>query len=137
MTSYNVTIELDQAFGAKSAERAVEALVGFHPAVGGTCRGSTEIVVTVQAERVHAATSAALGLVQMHDLGEPVAVRTQTTADFDRKLGLTPAPELLSVTEVAAVLGITRSAVLQRIDNGSLAAQKVGSTYAVHRGAIG
>lgn len=38
----------------------------------------------------------------------------------------------LSVTEVAEYLGVTRSAVLQRIKSGSLPATKVGNAWSIH-----
>lgn len=44
-------------------------------------------------------------------------------------------PELMSVTEVAAALGITRQAVLLRAGAGQLPGAKVGSTW-VFRAAV-
>ena len=61
-----------------------------------------------------------------------------TTADFDRRLGVdvTQIPELVSVTEAAAALGVTRQAVLQRIESGSLPATRIGTAWAVPRSAV-
>lgn len=130
-TNYTVTVELDQPAEAAVLTRAVEALEGHHPAAGRSRRGRAEIIVTVSADHVHGATMTALGLVALHQLGDPVAVHTQTTADHDRDLGLEPIPELLSVTEVAEQLGVTRTAVQARIDSGSLPAQRIGKAWAV------
>lgn len=38
---------------------------------------------------------------------------------------------LLSVVEVAKILGITREAVIKRIHSGTLAAQKVGNSFII------
>lgn len=39
--------------------------------------------------------------------------------------------QLLSVTNAAELLGISRTAVLKRIKNGSIRAQKVGNSYLI------
>lgn len=41
--------------------------------------------------------------------------------------------ELLTVTQVAKILGISRTAVLKKIKTGSLTAKKIGNSYIVNR----
>lgn len=45
-------------------------------------------------------------------------------------------PPLVSVSEAAAVLGVTRQAVLDRIKRGTLDATKVGRQYVIRRPAL-
>jgi excisionase family DNA binding protein len=45
-------------------------------------------------------------------------------------------PELVSVTEAAERLGVSRQAVLQRLASGSLPGTKVGTTWAVQERAL-
>ena len=44
---------------------------------------------------------------------------------------ITKLPELLSVSEVAQRRGVSRQAVLQRIESGKLPARRVGSIWAI------
>lgn len=130
MTSYNAIIELDGRVDDKLATALVEQLADHHPAAGRGLTGHQDVTITVQAENLRQATITALALVQA--VGhEPWAVQVLPADEFDRRLGLDPVPELLSVTEVANALGVSRSAVQQRIDAGSLPAKRVGNSWAV------
>jgi excisionase family DNA binding protein len=61
------------------------------------------------------------------------AAEVMTTAEFDQRLGMAPLPELLSVTEAAAVIGVSGARVRQLLDEGRLAGTKIGATWAVPR----
>lgn len=58
-----------------------------------------------------------------------VSVAVITTDEFDRRNGLQPLPELLSASEAARRAGVTRQAVLQRIESGSLAGTRIGNAW--------
>lgn len=45
-------------------------------------------------------------------------------------------PDLVSVTEAAAILGVTRQAVLLMAGNGQLAGVKVGATWVFRRAMV-
>ena len=55
------------------------------------------------------------------------------TDEFDRRVGLASIPDLVSVTEAAALAGVSRQAILQRLEAGTLAGLKIGATWAVQR----
>ncbi len=60
----------------------------------------------------------------------------ETSADFDRRSEAEVPTRLLSVTEAAEKLGLTRAGVQRRIDTGTLPALKVGSIWAIPARAI-
>lgn len=133
MESYNATAELADKATADLCEQLLDDFAAYHPAAGRSAHGRAELIITVPAENLDQATRTALALVA----GRPVVrLEVMATVEFDRIHGLPVLPELVSVTEAAELLGITRQAVLQRIDAGTLAASKVGTTYAIPRTAI-
>ena len=75
------------------------------------------------------------------NLGQAVRTAEAVFAPY-RPAGLevTPAgvevPELLSVTEAADRLGVTRQAVLQRVEAGTLAATRIGNAWAIPAAAL-
>ncbi len=58
------------------------------------------------------------------------------SAEFEREASLTPIPDLLSVTQAADALGVSRQAVLKRLESGSLQGRKVGETWVVPASAV-
>lgn len=136
-TSYNARLELAAALDAAAAEQLLDALPDHHAAVGRSPFGRAEVILTLPAESVRQAATTALALVADAG-GDVIALEVLTTADFDRRLGVDVGhiPELVSVTEAAAALGVTRQAVLQRIESGSLPATRIGTAWAVPRSAV-
>lgn len=137
-TSYNARAETTLDLNETSAEQLLDRLDGYHPAVGRSFFGRTEAVITLPAETLRQAISTATAVLDtaVAGLGDVVSLEVLTTADFDRRVGLDPVPELVSVTEAAAELGVTRQAVLQRIDSGSLPASRIGTTWGIPRSSI-
>jgi excisionase family DNA binding protein len=135
MPSYNATVELTDRSSDQLADHLVDNLADYSPAVSRSVGGRLEVVLTVPADSLRQAVITALALVAAagHDA---YAVEVLPTDEFDRRLGLEPVPELLSVTEAAAALGVSRQAVQQRIDAGTLPARKVGKAYAVPQAAV-
>lgn len=132
MTEYNVTAELPIRNVAEHADDLLERLAAFHPAISTSPLGWAEAIITVHAESVVQAVAVAVPV-----LGEVVSLTVMTTEEFDRRpVAAERLPELLSVTEVAERLGVSRQAVLQRLDSGSLPGVKVGSTWVVSTSVI-
>lgn len=139
-TSYNVRAEVTTDLAPAAAARLLEQLDGYHPAVGRSPFGRTEVIISLPAESVRQALMTATAVLE-DAIGvsqDIVSLEVLTTADFDRRLGLDIGhiPELVSVTEAAAALGVTRQAVLQRIESGSLPATRIGTAWAVPRSAV-
>lgn len=136
-TTYNAVIELDEpAPDEARATVLVDALIDYHPAVGRSLLGRLEIIMTLPAETLHQAVTTAMAVAASSTGAAVHAVEVLPTADFDRLHGLQPVPEMVSVTEAANLLGVSRQAVLQRIDSGSLPAERVGTAWILPRAAV-
>ncbi len=68
--------------------------------------------------------------------GEITGLKVLTSEEFDRQEGFTHIPDLVSVTQAAQIMGITRSAVIQRIESGSIYAVKVGNAWVIPSGSL-
>lgn len=147
-TSYNLIIDtgLQDAIGQRSndVDRNVvsdlmDHYADYHPAVAISPYGSFEVTITVQAESARQAFSTGMALATSWlSTREPLTLTVMPTKEFDRRLQAPTErlPRLLSVTEVAERLGVSRSAVQQRIDSGSLPATKIGKTWGVPESAV-
>ncbi|WP_087507942.1 helix-turn-helix domain-containing protein [Cellulomonas iranensis] len=118
-------------------DRVLDHLVGFGPVVSRGMHGGTTLDVTIPAADVRQAVTVALALTADATGGaQVVGIEVLTTAEFDRRNGLAPVPDLLSVTEAAETLGVSRQAVLQRLELGTLPGTKVGTTWAIPTSAV-
>ena len=107
------------------------ALSAYHPTISRGPRGHVVVAITLPADSVVQAVQTAVAVVaQATDVGA-LAVEALPAAESAKRAGLAPVPPLLSVSEAATQLGVSRQAVLQRIDSGSLPAVRIGSTWAV------
>ena len=139
MTEYNARIEWATRTG--DDDDLVDALVDYHPAVSRSERGWVEAHVTLPAETLRQAATSALAIAEAAsaaalDGAGVLVLEVLPTAEFDERNGLVPMPKLVSVTEAAERLGVSRQAVLQRLESGSLAGTKVGKTWVVQEGAL-
>lgn len=127
--NYNAIVDL----GVRSDDdnRIIDALGDYHGVLAGGRAGTLEAIITIPAESLRQAATTALAVCESATRRPAVAIEVMPTDLFDRRHGLEPLPEQLSVTEVAQLLGVSRQAVLQRIDAGSLPATRVGRSWAV------
>ena len=134
MTSYNARIEY--ATREPVDDHLIHALIDHHPATGRSPRGWAEVTITLPAESLRQAAVTALALAEAALAVEVLAFEVLPSGEHDARLGLAPLPELLSVTEAATKLGVSRTAVLKRLESGSIAGQKIGSTWVVPADAL-
>jgi excisionase family DNA binding protein len=139
-TEYNATITLDRRLPATGADPwtddVVDALAGFSPVVGRDPNGQASLTFTIPATDLRAAVTTALALAADATHTELVGLEVITAAEFDRRNGLEPLPALVSVTEAAQLLGVTRQAILQRLDAGTLPGERVGNAWVLQRTAV-
>lgn len=137
MQTYTVRVELDATPDQEMADTLVDALAGFHPAVAPLGR-RTEVIVSLPAGDLRLAVRTALAVIlDAAPLGAAtVSVTAMLAEEWDSRIGLDAAADLLSVTEAAELLGSSRQAILQRIDSGSLPARRVGKSWAIPRDAV-
>ncbi|MFT8637148.1 MAG: helix-turn-helix domain-containing protein [Pseudoclavibacter sp.] len=130
---YNATIELNVPNDL--SDRTVDDLMGklahFSIAVGASDAGHPELIITVQATTLAQATEVALAVTTQATQLPFLGIYVLPTAEFDRRIGLQPVPELLSVTQTAQILGVSRQRVLQMLSSGRLYGQQVGNTWVI------
>lgn len=135
-TMYNATLELDTPAATAEDTYGDDLLTQFadyHPVIARSLLGRVELILSLPAAGLWQATATVRALVS--DM--PVTRLTvERSVDFDRRSEAEVPVRLLSVTEAAERLGLTRAGVQRRIDTGSLPAIKVGTTWAIPAGAV-
>lgn len=127
MTSYTVTATLRSRHpGAEWADTIHDQLGTYGAATAVDARGRAQVIITLEAASVRQAADLAGALLTEHPV---VELHAQLTSDYDNPVR--DIPPLLSIADAATQLGITRQAVLDRINRGTLSARKVGRAYVV------
>lgn len=130
MTAHHtVRVELDTRDDIDT--QLATALSAYHPTLSRGPRGHVIVAITLPADTVVQAVHTAVAVVAQATGTDVLTVEALPAEESAKRAGLTPVPPLLSVSEAAAQLGVSRQAVLQRIDSGSLPATRIGSTWAV------
>lgn len=133
---FNATATLSRLFARMNdaeTDALLERFAAYHPAIGAGPAGEAEIVLTLPAvSLVQAIQTASAIFAELR----PIGLEVITTDAWDRRLGLTPMPNLLSVSEVAQRQGVSRQAILQRIEAGSLPASRVGTAWVIPAAAV-
>lgn len=127
---YNALIEIDERnFTADRAVAVMERLMAYHCAPGTSRRGRLELRISLPAENLEQATMTAIA-VSEHATGRKVIrLDIMPESEFEVMQGYQPIPELMSVTEAAETLGMTRQRILQMIAEHKFpSATKIGST---------
>lgn len=135
MKMHTITVELDTR-DVDQAEQLVTSLEQLHPAVSTSPRGWLEVTVTIPAEHVGQAVTLAIAAAEQAAGHPTVAVTAMTEEEADARQGFETLPDLVSVTEAAELLGVSRQAVLDRISRHTLPATKVGREYTIPRSAL-
>lgn len=130
-TDFNVTIE----YATREAidEQLLNAFAPYHPATGRSAAGNVEVIITIPGTDVVQLLQTSAAIVAQQQHAPVVSVEVIRTADFDRRVGSQTLPELVSVTEAAELAGVSRQAILQRLESGTLSGSKVGNTWVVQR----
>lgn len=127
---YNAHIEIDERnFTPDRAVSVMEKLVTYHCAPGTSRRGRLELRLTLPAENIEQATSTAVAVAEHATGNKVVRLDIMPESEFEAIQGYQPIPELMSVTEAAEALGMTRQRILQMIAEHKFpSATKIGST---------
>lgn len=107
-------------------DAAMDALAAYAPALSVSPHGYREARITFPADSFAQAASTALAVVTAALGGEPVALQLMSEAEADLRDGSLEVPDLVGATEAAALLGVSPQRVRQMIDEGKLAAHRVG-----------
>ena len=138
MEMYNATIDVAKRdeLDDDQVDAIMEKLASYHPALGGSPRGWQSAIISLPAESLAQATSSALAVVEAAFGAPAVALEVMTSAEFDLRHGWEPVPDLVSVSEAAELLGVSRQRVLQRIEAKTLPATRVGRDWVITRSAV-
>lgn len=111
----------------------MDALAGYAPAINVTPHGYRSARITFPADSIAQAATTALAVVTA-TLGEPIRLELMTEAEADLREGTAALPDLVGVTEAADILRVSPQRVRQMIDEGKIAAHRVGGkSYALVR----
>jgi excisionase family DNA binding protein len=137
---YNAIIELDQGASDQAAEHLIDTLAGhgYSPAASTSAYGRLELVLTVPADTLRQAAATSLAIAESAAGVAAITLQVLPTEEFDRRNGLEPVPELVSVAEAAQVMGVSRQRVLQMVDEGKLPHHRIGEkrTVVIARAAV-
>lgn len=136
MTEYTVTVELFAKAKPDLADALLDGLADFHPAVFPADSGQMAVTVSLPAENLRQACSAALAVVEAAAGRPALGVEALPSGVRDERDGVPPLPPLLSVGEAAEMLGVSKQRVVQLVDSGQMPAQRVGRAIVVPRAAV-
>jgi hypothetical protein len=130
MTEYNVRLEYQMPPTEESGDLLVDTFKTFHPAAGPVGNGNIDVWLTLPGVDAYDVSQIATALASK--VQRPlIALEVLPTADFDRRVGLTPVPELIGADEAADILGISRQAVSKKFSSGALPGHRVGERVIV------
>lgn len=134
-TNFSVELELDQdPPTGDDLDTMLEELADFFPSVRAGQGRSTQILMSIPATSTRQATMTGLALTERY--GTPLKLTTQTAERRALEEDWPTIPELISVAEAAAILGVTRQRVLQMINEGRLPRHTVGRANVLPRRAL-
>lgn len=137
MQMYNAVIETSTTtITEDQLDDALDKLVAYHASVSVSARGYAGARISLPAETLVQATTTAAAVVQAALGGEVIAAEVMTEAEFLAREGWAPMPEVVSTSEAADILGVSRQRVLERIRDKSLPATRVGREYVIQRDAV-
>jgi excisionase family DNA binding protein len=131
---YVIELELDTKPTAAALDALNAAVDDFHPSASTSPAGLLEVTITLPAEGLRQAVATGLALVAT--VAGVVRVQALPEAVRDAREGWDVVDELLSASEAAEALGVSRQRVLQMIDEGKLPRRRVGREYALPRSAV-
>jgi excisionase family DNA binding protein len=134
---YNAIGEVAVAPTPGRAQRWMEALADYSPAVGRTGDGVSEVVITFESvadDLGLAAHFAAATMVQA--LGQMRSLSVMPTEEYDRRVDAVDVDERIGTTEAAAELGVSRQRIQQLAAAGVLLGDKVGRSLVFSRALI-
>ncbi len=142
MKHYTALVEVSKR-GNPSADELdtiLARLAGHLVSLTVSPRGYRGARITLPADNLAAASTAAL-LAVTHGYGLPihdaVSIEIMSTTEADMREGTAEVPELIGATEAAQLLGVSAQRVRQMIEEGKLAAYRVGErSFALVRSEI-
>ena len=133
-TNYNATITT-HPLTETDINHHLNTLTPYHVAISNPRAGEGQIVITIPADTLTQAITTTQAIATSAGITID-ALTIETTERFDTLANEIPMPKLISVTEAAQLLKISRQAILQRITAHTIPATKIGDTWAIPRASI-
>ncbi len=135
MTTYAATVEV--ATQDYDSDAVMDRLGGFNAALGFSERGWASATITLPADTLDQATHIAVVIIANAFGAEAIACEVLTEQERDAREGWSSTPrDLVSVTEAAEQLGMTRQGVLNLISTKRVQAEKVGREWTINRASL-
>ena len=138
VNEYVVEIE----FGVEASEEhgisIVEAFLDYDGIGTVSDHGNAEVMASIPAETLAAAIRLALDAAEAVRAGEPIAFSVVQAAEWDFRQGFDGESiiDVMSVTEVAHRLGVTRQRVHQLVGEERIPARRVGHSVVISESAV-
>jgi excisionase family DNA binding protein len=138
---FTASIELETPFPSRNddADTLATELATDLEVHGGivtrSLTGRVQVVFTVQAPDLRTATHTALAVL-VSTGRRPFTVEVCPRDEFARRMRTTVVPDLVSVSQAAEILGVSRQRVLELAKAGKLDAVKVGDTWVIPAAAV-
>lgn len=133
-TNYNATITT-HPLTDNDINHHLNTLTPYHVALSNPRTGEGQIILTIPANTLTQAIQTTQAIATSAGITID-ALTIETTERFDTLANEIPMPKLISVTEAAQLLKVSRQAILQRITAHTIPATKIGDTWAIPRAAI-
>lgn len=125
MTEYNAIGHVNVSPTPRRTDAWLDALADYHPAIGHNDNGTTEIVITLNANVLEAAAAEALAVL-LRAVGQLESFEIMTTAEYDRRTDAIDDPDYLGSTDAARLLGVSRQRMQQLAEDGTLPVIRIG-----------
>lgn len=134
-TMYAATVEVArQDF---DGDTVMSRLASFSAGLGQSERGWASATITLPAESLDQAAQMATVLVASAFGADAIACEVMSEQERDARQGWSSTPsELVSVTEAAELLGMSRQGVLDGIRHKRIQAVKVGREWTINRASL-
>jgi len=128
MKHYTAAVEVSRRDNPTGDETdaAMDALAAYAPSLSVSPHGYRAARITFPADTFAQAAITAVSVVTSALGGEVVRLELMTENEADIREGTAELPELVGVTEAAEILRVSPQRVRQMIDEGKLAAHRVG-----------
>lgn len=137
---YSAHVEVDRVqINVDDVDALMGAFEQYHGAIGVSPRGYASAQISLPAETLAQACATAIAVVSATFGAPAIACEVLTEAEFHARQGWPERGEVsdvVSTTEAAELLGVSRQRVLQLINGNQLPAEKHGRDYLLPRSAV-
>lgn len=138
MNEYVVEVEFGAPAGEELGVTIVDAFLPYDGVSGVSDHGNADVTASLFADSFADATRTALDAVALVGRGEPITFTVVQATEWEARAGIDGENiiDVMSVTEVAQRLGVTRQRVHQLVGEGRIPARRVGHSVVISESAV-